>query len=551
MSPSRRAGRSAAVSLALGWLWIAALPGRSAAQSSPFYDDAVRSAGLSTDDLSRSPALLGMGRLSLVGDDPHHRLTLWDFARNPSGVWSADSTSTMDVRPGAASATDVASISGGSAGAIRESFAARGSLLGFEAWRRDGPTAYGAIGNLGSLRVDNPYDDSVERRLAYSGPWVTPVISGRMPFTSSGHTRYALSLHWGHESVDARYLKIVDNAAGQFISLNSELVTAPNVFLPESYNVQQLGGGLSVSQEFGKSLSAALGYDGVGMNIEGNSPDKRNSSQTHEQRPYNTLQGTLVGRVGRALEWGADGRVWRSQSETSWDFTISAGQGAEPLNGRGKYQTREEEGSNMHTRALYHVGRFDIGADVGTDYRKVKVLPPAVEDHSSFNYFLNTVFFRTGADSLMLPDSVSRSVTQVNQWQAGGGVAMLLGGHGVHGGRIGVEYHYAQQTTNTEALGPGPKQTAWDIRSGLDYRLVEGFTGRLGYQYRRNDQDTYTYGNDGRAQLATFGVAVAPQHASWVFDLSYGIQWLSLVDWNPLDPHGSRQLLSSQVHWSF
>jgi hypothetical protein len=552
MSLSRRVRTSARLTLALAWLSTALLaPATSSAQSSPFYDDAVRSAGLFTEGLERSPALQAQGRLTLVGDDPHHRLTLWDFARNPTGVWSADSTSTLDMRPGAVGGSDVATLSGGNPGAVRESFAATGGTFGFEGWRRDGPIAYGAIGNLGSLRTDVPYNDDVERRLNYSGPWVTPIISGRVPYMNSGHTRYSLSLHVGQESVDARYLKIVDNAAGEWISLNSELVTSPNVFLPESYSVRELGGGVAVSQQFASWLTGAIGYDGVGARIDGNSPDKRNSSQTHELRPYNTGQATLVGKLGHSIDWAADGRAWKANSETAWNFTISAGQGSEPLAGRGKYQTREEEGSTMHTRALMHAGRFEIGADVGTNYRKVTVLPPAINDRTSFNYFLNTVYYRLGADSLMLPDSVTRSVTQLNALQAGGGVAMLLGKPGTRGGRVGVEYHYARQKMSTEALGPGPQQLAWDIRSGLEYPLSDGLLGRLGYQYRNNDEDSYTYGNQEKSQLATFGVAVGPQRASWVFDLSYGLQWLSLTDWNPLEPHGSRQMLSSQIHWSF
>lgn len=547
MSLSRRIRTSAALELTLVSLLCIAHPVRVLAQASPFYDDAVRASGFDPQGLARSPSLQGMGRLTLVGNDPHNRLTLWDFAQNPTGVGTSDSTSTLDLRPGYAGASDVQTLSGGTPGEVRESFAARGGVLGFEAWRRQ-RTTYGAIGNLAGLQTDQPYNDDIEHRLNYSGPWVAPVISGPMPYVHSGRTRYALSLYAGHESVDARYLKIIDNAAGQWISLNSELVTPPNIFLPESYNVRQLGGGVAVSQQFASWLTGAFGYQGVGVKIDGDSPEKRNVSQTHELRPYNTGQATFVGRIGRNLEWASDGRLWNAASEAAWNFTLSAGQGADPLNGRGKYQTRDEHGSSMHTRARYHAGRFDIGADVGTHYSKVQILPPAVNDYTSFNYFLNTVYYRQGADSLMLPDSVARSVTQINAWNAGGGIAMHLGRQR---GLVGLEYHYVRQKVFTEALGAGPQQIAWDVRTGLDYQLAEGLNGRLGYQYQRNDEDTYTYGNDGRAQLATFGVGLAPAHASWVFDLSYGIQWRSLVDWNPLEPHGSRQLLTSQVHWAF
>ena len=125
-------------------------------------------------------------------------------------------------------------------------------------------------------------------------------------------------------------MKIVDNAAGQFISLNSELVTSPNVFLPESYSVRQMGGGFAVSQQFGSSLTGAIGYDGVGMDISGNSPDKRNSSQTQRTASLQHRPGDVRRPRGHARSSGARmaGRGARTP-RPSWNFTISAGQGTD------------------------------------------------------------------------------------------------------------------------------------------------------------------------------------------------------------------------------
>ena len=40
--------------------------------------------------LERSPRLLGMGRLTLA-DDLHNRISLWEFAGNPTGIAAAES----------------------------------------------------------------------------------------------------------------------------------------------------------------------------------------------------------------------------------------------------------------------------------------------------------------------------------------------------------------------------------------------------------------------------------------------------------------------------
>ncbi|MBI1799953.1 MAG: hypothetical protein HYR73_09760, partial [Candidatus Eisenbacteria bacterium] len=123
----------------------------SLAQYSAFALGARQSAGFALDPLGRSPGLAGMGRLTVVGEDPHYRITLWDLAGNPTGVLGADSASTLDVRPGAIGASDVSNPNGSSL--ERETFSARGSELGFEAWRRQRRIAYGAIGTFGHLNV--------------------------------------------------------------------------------------------------------------------------------------------------------------------------------------------------------------------------------------------------------------------------------------------------------------------------------------------------------------------------------------------------------------
>ncbi|MBI1799262.1 MAG: hypothetical protein HYR73_06210, partial [Candidatus Eisenbacteria bacterium] len=401
---------------------------------------------------------------------------------------------------------------------------------------------------FGHLNVDRPTAEETERRTTFSQPTVRGIINGVMPYTHSGRTRYAVSIHSGHETVDSKYLAISTNAAGEFISLDSELQASPNLFAPENYSVRQLGAGFAVSQELGRALTASLGYDGIHDQIDGDTQDPRNGSQTHESRPYNIGQATLLGRIGPNFQWGADGRAWIATSEASWNFSLSAGQGGTPLAGRGKLLTRDEEGSAMRTRALWKAGVLDFGVVWNTDYQKLTITPPDADDPTSFNLFLNSLYYRKDTDTLALPDSVVNDVSQLHAWEVGGGIAWHVSkGHGL----LGLEYHRAQQHAETQNGGDGPKRQLWDVRTGLSWRMTPAFQARTGYQYQSDDRDAFTKGNEYYGHLFTAGMGVGPPHSLWSFDLSYGIRWVRADYGDPTGPHGSRQQLASQIHWAF
>ena len=100
MSPRRRVLLSAISSILL--LTALAVP-----VYAQFYDVARGSLGFSLDAIERSPGLLGMGRMSFVGDDPHTAITLWDFAASPLGILEADSANTAELYPATSSFSQV------------------------------------------------------------------------------------------------------------------------------------------------------------------------------------------------------------------------------------------------------------------------------------------------------------------------------------------------------------------------------------------------------------------------------------------------------------
>jgi hypothetical protein len=282
--------------------------------------------------------------------------------------------------------------------------------------------------------------------------------------------------------------------------------------------------------------------------IHGKNEAPRHTSQTDEKRPYHNSQATLVGHLGRNLEWGVDGRDWRSNSEESWFFSASAGIGSDPLAGRGKLLQREERGRALRSRLRWTYGPIQLGGGVTTGYRRIIVTPPGLDDLTSFNYFRNTTVYRANADSIALPDSVVYNRSDERTWDAGGGLAVRLpGGRGL----LAVEYHRLRDLLEQTAAGAGPLGRSWDLRTGLEYKCSPIVTGRVGYVYRKDDRDSFTKQNEYLGNTVTLGLGLRPVGANWTVEAGYAVEWLQADFGLTTEPHASRQQLASMLRWAF
>jgi len=543
MSPRRRVLLSA---LALVSILTVAIAVPASAQ---FYDAARSSIGFSLDAIERSPRLLGMGRMTLVGDDPHTAITLWDFAANPVGILEADSANTAELYPATSSTSDVRNLPGDSRNLERQDQAGRETRVAYEFWRRQGGrSAYGFSGDVASLRVDHIFSDDIERRTTLSQPTIMPVLMGHLPFVKSNRWLFSTRLFYsGEKSVD-QYRDLSVTSEGQYIDQDGTELTPPEFFSATDFKVRSTGGGLGLGYDRGRALKAALNVDVVQNMISGTNDAPRHSGQSDEKRPYRTGQATLVGHLGKELEWGVDGRDWSSHSEERWFFSVSAGVGADPLTGRGKLLERDESGQALRARLLWKRGPIEVGGGVSTGYRRLTITPPLLDDETSFNHFRNLVTWRVNADSLAFPDSVVYNRTEERSWEAGGGLALRLpGGRGTWG----VEYHRLRDLTEQTTSGIGPLRRGWNLRTGLEYLCTPVMTGRLGYAYRSEDADSYTLQNESLGHTVTMGLGIRPTGASWTLDVGYAVEWLRADYGTPAQPRSSRQQLASMLRWAF
>jgi hypothetical protein len=538
MSPFRRVLMNALV------LTLAVAPLGTIPALAQFYDPALQSLDLQSD-VSRSPRLRGMGGLAMVVPDRNNHLTLWDFAANPLGAFAEDSTGTLDLRPSTGSGSGTHNRPPGLG--ERQDFAGRVSEIEFESFYRDHKSAaYGAVGQFASLRTDTPYNDDIEMRRSISTPEVMGIMNARFPRFFHDKLRYALRLRFGGEHLFDQYRTITTNPNGQYISLDGATVRAPIFFVPDEYRVNTSGIGGGLSYPLGKSHILALGMDAVSQKIKGSNVSDRYSAERTEDRPYTIGQASLVGHVGQAVEYGVDGRAWKSSSEESWYFTISAGVGAVPLSGRGKLLEREEKGSALKSRVRVKSGNFEVGGSFWTRASQVDITPPAANDPTSFNLFMNQVYHRANADSLALPDSVVQNRIGNYAFGYAGGVSYRL-----KRGIVGAEYHWSREQLEQSYGGIGPRALAWDIRSGLEYTCTPVITGRVGYGYRWWDQNDYTRQNEFKGSSTSLGLGLHPLGTSWSLEAAWSFAWNQSDYGDPAESRDTRQMLSTQIYWNF
>lgn len=510
-------------------------------------DEAREQLDLWPDPIARSPRLLGMGRLSLVIDEPNNQLTFWDFGRLTAGVQESDSGSVVEIRPATTGVSAKRDAVLGSFTGPRQYLAARDVQFGYEAWRRvDEGTTFGLIGDLSLLRKDEPFSEYIEQRSSYGRPSIRPVISGPMPLIFTERMRYGIDVIYSFEETTEDYRSIVDTGLEQVIDGEGTLLPAPDVFHPIDVERSTFGGGGSVRYDFGSTLQAGAGIEIGQEKIRAENEGVRNGMFIEEDRPIAVGQAALRGAIGPQLQWIVDGKGWTSSSEQSWRFTASGGQGGTPLNGRGKLLERAEEGSRLTSRVRYVAGAIELGGSFNTAYRQIEITPPGSDDLASFNYFRNTTYERAGTDSLLLPDSVVASTSERRSWGYGAGASWQSPWRST---LLGVEYHAGEDRLDQTNAGAGPKRVFWDVRAGAETPLNDAVRARAGFIYRSTDRDEFTDRNEYLSNAATLGLGVRPPAATWTLELGFMYEWFRGDFGDPAQQRGDRNQFAAQVRW--
>lgn len=512
----------------------------------------------SPDATSRSPRLLGMGRLTLASD-VHNAVNLWDLAANPIGLFEADTSSSFDLRPATSSAAARHTPVGSST--ERQHLAGREVRLAYEGWKRSENSIYGLIGDFTQFRSDQPYSDTRVVRDHIDLPRFEAILSGRMPRFQSDRMIYELHIFNVNANSLEEYRTFFSNAEGQYLGKESVIVPPPNFFDPDEMRASALGGGVGLSYRIAGWMTAAIGGEATTTRVEGENSDNIHDTGTGEDRSYYTGRLGLSGRY-QAFEYALDGRTWTAENEERFVFTLKAGQNQNPFTGRGKVLDRSEDGSEGRGRLRWKMGNLELNAGGRSWNRTVDILPPPTGAVDSYNYFLNVAANRLGADSLALPDSIVRSRAKDSGMDIAYGATWRFGSRGL----VGAEYHFAKESLELDIFenpapvpdndplsyeGDGPHRRTSDIRGGLEYACTSALTGRLGFIRRSDDLDELTERNEYKSNTLTTGFGIRPLGSIWSLDFGWSIEWISPDFEDSTDPKESRQQLGAQVRWVF
>ena len=171
---------------------------------------------------------------------------------------------------------------------------------------------------------------------------------------------------------------------------------------------------------------------------------------------------------------------------------------------------------------------------------------PPIDDRTSFNYFLNYLYGRPGADSLTLPDSLRANQSTEQGDEYGAGVALRLPWRSTI---VGAEYHAARSTFDQVLSGPGPDRKAWDARTGVEVPLNAILKIRGGYIYRWLDNDQHLAKNEFVSHSVTAGLGLTPRGSSWGFDAGYLVRWGRADFGDPSRLRSSEQSGLCRVRW--
>lgn len=511
----------------------------------------LRGLGYLPDPVAKSPRLLAMGRLQLV-DGLHNHLSLWDFAGNPTGIAEAESLSTLEYRPTIASGSVFGDIPPGSPLYERQELGSHRADNSIETWRRaPGATAYGLVADYSKLQTDLPFDAVSETRDVYKVPVIGGAVNGRVPWIHSTRFDYALRGQFGNTVQDHGYYAIFHLPQGDYLGKPTAVVEPPDLFTPNKDEITNLNYGIAFSARVTKDIKAAIGYDRLLRKWRSSLDGLRSTSKVEEDRPFNTGQATLVGRLGRSLEWAADGRAWHCASEQSFFWTVSAGQSIAPLAGSGKVLDRDSKGTSLRTQARWTSGDFVLGAGFGTSFQREIITPwypTASGEQAGFNNFLDQVGARSGADTLLLPPRVTASQVEERSIDfLGGGNWQLPGRRGV----VGIEFERRHTKIDQAGFPTGPKPTRWDVRAGGEYLVSPSFRARAGWSYGVHDQDDLTADDAYRSTVLTAGLGIQPAGARWSADLGFAFESLGADYVDATNTRGGERTIALQLRWPF
>ncbi len=488
-----------------------------------------------TDQRVRQPSLRlkSMGGVYLAVPDENTEINLWDFAGSANGLLRDRDSTSLDLfvdRDGHhAEHTQ---------GAYEvETDRVKSLLLGLQAVGRGSRFAAGLEGGFVSLGTAFPAQSYAYEDRSFTQPVALPALNGLVGKRASWSVRGV----FGSEKFDQK-LRSYTLDGNEVKLQDGDVIAYPSVFTPIEGTSSLSGIGFGVGYDATDWASLAVNVDLVKSKLEAENNSARRVYELEEERPSTEWSGAAILDPIEGLQLGAQVGTRSYDSDETYRFSLSGGQGTPPMQSRGTRLTRAFEQEYFRARANYQPGgkgKLTVGADVNVRYDREDITPGTGE--GNFNDFIASL----QADSLTLPPSILAETQELRHWDAGIGVAYAFSpkllvsveGHRFNNARDGLAVHARQKIT--------------DVRAGLEYGLDAAWKERLGTAHRADDPNVYTFDNERVRNAFSAGVGWAKPNSSYALDAGFELAKASTDFPDPTEATGSGLRFFLYNRWDF
>jgi hypothetical protein len=488
-----------------------------------------------TDFRLRQPSLrlVSLGGVYLAVEDENNEINLWDFAGSANGLLRDRDSTSLDLFADHVGRHDEHTLGAQQVETDRLSTL----LLGVQAVGRGSRFAGGIEGALASFDRALPSQSYGYEDRSITMPVAIPTLNGRIGKKAS----WGLRGVFGSEKLDQKLR--TPTVQGDEVKLEGgDVVNYPTVFEPVEGTVSTSGIGFGVGYDVGTIAEVAVGLDLVKSTVKASNNSQRRVYETEEKRPSQEWSGTAILTPMTGLRLGGLVGKRTADSDETYRFSLSGGQGTIPLQSRGTRLTRDFEQQYFRGRASYQptgMSALSLGADLNVRYDKEQFVAGTGE--GNFNDFLATL----QADSLALPPAILDELQELRHWDAGVGVAYRFSprvlasveGHRFNNARDGLSVRARQKIT--------------DLRAGVELGIDPSWTARLGAWHRSDDPDVYLYDNERVRNAFTAGVGWAKPNSSYALDAGMEVAKASTDFADPTEGSGSGFRFFLYNRWDF